>query len=90
MVALVTAGVELDVRGIGLPDLDGATRNEILKKFRRTEHFNEGIIQAFFEGIRHKPETTFGNIKADVLAYKDPQFERINFYSTIRRSGWPG
>ena len=24
------------------------------------------------QGIKHKPETTFGNVKADVLADKDP------------------
>ena len=88
VVALVTAGVELDVLGIGLADLNGATRSEALRRFPRTEYFKEDIIQAFYDGIRHKPGTTFGNIKADVLADKDPHFERINFCSIIRRSGW--
>ena len=88
VVALVTAGVELDVLGIGLSDLDRETRNEVLQRFPRTEHFKEDIIQAFYDGIKHKPETTFGNIKADVLADKDPRFERINFCSIIRESGW--
>jgi hypothetical protein len=45
---------------------------------------------AFYEGIRHKPETTFGNVKADVLADKDPHFHRGNFCSVIRGSAWPG
>ena len=88
VVALVTAGVELDVLGIGLSDLDGAARREILRRFPRTEHFKEDIIQAFYDGIKHKPGTTFGNIKADVLADKDPHFERSNFCSVIRGSGW--
>ena len=39
------------------------------------------------EGIKHKPETTFGNVKADVLADKDPRFHRLNF-SVIRGSQW--
>ncbi len=88
VVALVTAGVELDVLGIGLPDLDEAKRMEVLARFPRTEHFKEDIIQAFYDGIKHKPETTFGNIKADVLAEKDPQYKRINFCSIIRGSAW--
>ena len=53
-------------------------------------HFKEDIIQAFYDGIRHKPETTFGNVKADVLADKDPHFRRENFCSVIRGSRWAG
>ena len=34
----------------------------------RTDHFKEDIIQAFCDGIKHRPESTFGNVKADVLA----------------------
>jgi hypothetical protein len=90
VVALVTAGVELDVLGIGYSDLSDANLGEVLGKFPRTEHFKEDIIQAFYDGIKHKPETTFGNIKADVLADKDPQFQRINFCSIIRGSAWHG
>ena len=90
VVALVTAGVELDVLGIGLSDLDRAKRDEILARFPRTEYFKEDIIQAFYDGIKHKPESTFGNIKADVLADKDTQFKRVNFCSIIRGSGWEG
>ena len=33
---------------------------------------------------------TFGNVKADVLADKDPRFQHINFYSVIRTSQWEG
>jgi hypothetical protein len=39
-----------------------------------------------YDGIKHKPETTFGNVKADVLADKDPHFTRGNFCSVIRGS----
>jgi hypothetical protein len=43
--------------------------------YPRTEHFKEDIIQAFYDGIKRKPETTFGKVKADVLADKNPQFQ---------------
>jgi hypothetical protein len=36
-----------------------------------------------------KSETTFGNVKADVLIDNDPHFVRINFCSIIRGSAWP-
>jgi hypothetical protein len=48
------------------------------------------LIQTFYQGIKHKPETTFGNVKADVLADKDPKFQRMNFCSVIRGSQWEG
>jgi hypothetical protein len=46
------------------------------------------IILAFYDGIKHKPATTFGNVKADVLADKDKAFKRGNFCSVIRGSAW--
>ncbi len=54
----------------------------------RTGHFKEDIVQAFYDGIRHKPTTTFGNVKADVFADKDPGFRPTNFCSVIRKSAW--
>jgi hypothetical protein len=48
------------------------------------------IIQAFYGAIRPRPETTFGNVKADVLAGKDPSFQPDNFCWVIRASAWPG
>jgi hypothetical protein len=90
VVALVTAGVEMDVLGIDYDKFENATREAIVAQFPRTPHFKEDILQAFYDGIRHKPETTFGNVKADVLADKDTAFRRTNFCSIIRNSAWKG
>jgi HD domain-containing protein len=90
IVALLTNGVEMDVLGIAYSEFSDADREAIVAAYPRTEHFKEDIIQAFYEGIKHKPETTFGNVKADVLADKDPQFQRMNFCSVIRGSRWNG
>jgi hypothetical protein len=62
----------------------------VVAAYPRTEHFKEDIIQAFYDGIKSRPQTTFGNVKADVLADKDPKFQRINFCSVIRASQWKG
>lgn len=88
VVALVTAGVEMDVLGIAYSEFSDADREAVVKAHPRTAHFKEDIIQAFYNGIKHKPDTTFGNVKADVLADKDPHFHRGNFCSVIRGSAW--
>ena len=74
VVALLTAGVEMDVLGIDYASFKDSDR--------------DAVVQAFYDGIKAKPETTFGNVKADVLADKDPGFQRGNFCSVIRNSSW--
>ena len=88
VVALLTNGVEMDVLGIGYPEFSAADREAIVAAYPRSAHFKEDIIQTFYDSIKHKPETTFGNVKADVLADKDPKFQRINFCDVIRGSQW--
>jgi hypothetical protein len=88
VVALVTAGVEMDVLGFGLDEVSEAHRREVLDVHPRHQ-FKEAIIEAFAAGIAHKPQTAFGNVKSDVLAEKLPGFQRINFCDVIRRSAWP-
>ena len=90
IVALVTAGVEMDVLGIGYSGVEEKVRELVVSQFPRTPNFKEDILQAFYEGIKHKPESTFGNVKADVLADKDPEFRRANFCEVIRNSAWRG
>ena len=88
VIALVTAGVEMDVLGLTYAEYTDAEREAIVQAHPRTPQFKEDIIQAFYDGIKHKPETTFGNVKADVLADKDAAFRRGNFCSVIRGSAW--
>jgi HD superfamily phosphodiesterase len=90
IVALVTAGVEMDVLGIKYAEYSTAEREAVVHAHPRTTHFKEDIIQAFYKGNKHKPETTFGNVNADVLADKDPHFTHTNFCSVIRGSAWRG
>jgi hypothetical protein len=86
----VTAGVEMDVLGLTYAEYSDDEREAIVHAHPRSELFKEDIIQAFYDGIKHKPDTTFGNVKADVLADKDPAFRRGNFCSVIRGSAWRG
>jgi len=78
----------MDVLGLTYAEYSDAERNAVADAHPRSRNFKEDIIQAFYDGIKHKPETTFGNVKSDVLADKDPTFKRGNFCSVIRESAW--
>lgn len=88
-IALVTAGVEMDVLGLAYHEFSEEHRTHVCACHPREPNFKEGIIDHFAEGTRKKPETTFGNVKADVLALKMPEYRRTNFCSLILGSAWP-
>jgi hypothetical protein len=87
-VALVTAGVEYDVLGIGYHDVSEADRAAITALHPRPD-FKRQILQAFTEGIAPRPDTTFGTVNADVLERFVPGFQRGNFVDIILNSDWP-
>ena len=89
VVALVTAGVEMDVLGLTYHDYTEAERQRVVQSFPRTPQFKEDILQAFYDGMAHRPHSTFGTVNDDVLADKNPSFQRENFCTIIRRSAWP-
>ncbi|OJY19301.1 MAG: phosphohydrolase [Myxococcales bacterium 68-20] len=89
VVALVTAGVEMDVVGVAYEELTKEQRDQVLASHPRGLDFKEGIIDAFTRGMIKRPETTFGTMNADVLERMDPKFRRVNFCSLILESPWP-
>jgi hypothetical protein len=89
-IALVTAGVEMDVLGLAYHDFTHEQRDHVCAHHPREQNFKENIIDHFAQGTIAKPLTTFGNVKADVLALKDPDhYQRQNFCSIILSSPWP-
>ncbi|RJQ80343.1 HD domain-containing protein [Pseudonocardiaceae bacterium YIM PH 21723] len=87
-IALVTAGVETDVLGIGHRDLDPGLVAEVTAAHPRPE-FKKRILAAFNQGVAHRPHSTFGTVNADVLAHFDPSFVREDFVDTILGNDWP-
>jgi HD superfamily phosphodiesterase len=87
-VALVTRGVELDVLGIGYDAITDEQRAAVVAAHPRPDFKNQ-ILAAFTEGIKDRPETTFGNVKADVLAHFVPGFQRGDFVEVIKSNDWP-
>lgn len=56
-VALMYSGVGLDVMGEGYEHLSTENREAIIKAFPRTD-FKQKIIPTFFDGFKHKTDTT--------------------------------
>ena len=87
-IALVTAGVETDVLGFGREDLSAEERDAVTAAHPRPD-FKNRILAAFNEGMKHRPQSTFGTVNDDVLAHFDPTFARENFVDIIRSNSWP-
>jgi HD domain len=87
-IALVTAGVEMDVLGLAYNEFTAEQRQAILAAHPRGTSFKKNIIDAFYEGMKHRPDSTFGTVNDDVLALKDPHFRRTDFCQVISGSAW--
>lgn len=87
-VALLQAGVEVDVLGVGREQLAPEALDAVTAAHPRPQ-FKQRIVAAFNDGMKHRPQTTFGTMNDDVLAHFDPTFERIDFVERILHNSWP-
>lgn len=87
-IALVTAGVETDVLGIGLDNLTPEDLSAVTAAHPRPD-FKNRILQAFTDGVRQRPGSTFGTVNADVLSHFDDTFVREDFVEVILANKWP-
>jgi HD superfamily phosphodiesterase len=87
-IALVTAGVETDVLGIGRDNLSPEALAAVTAAHPRPD-FKRRILSAFNDGMKHRPDSTFGTMNADVLQHFDPTFVRDNFVEIILNNTWP-
>jgi HD superfamily phosphodiesterase len=87
-IALVTAGVETDVLGIGRDDLSAEAIEAVTAAHPRPD-FKNRILRAFTDGMKHRPRSTFGTVNADVLQHFDDSFVRDDFVDIIRSNSWP-
>lgn len=87
-IALVQVGAGMDVAGRGFDAFTAAEREAVVTAHPREADFEHEIIDAFYEGMKHRPDSTFGTFNDDILAFKDPQFRRIDMCSAILSSDW--
>lgn len=88
-VRLVSEGVAYDVVGRDFDAIAPAVREEVLAAHPRVG-FAEGIIDAFYAGMKDKPETAYGTFNTDVLADRDPAYVRPDLCALIRRAPFGG
>ncbi|BBZ23794.1 HD domain-containing protein [Mycolicibacter hiberniae] len=86
--AVLAAGVQTDVVGVGRADLAAADIDAVVAAHPRPD-FKNRILAAFYHGMQHRPETTFGTMNADVLAHFDPTFTRGDLVDAVINSPWP-
>jgi hypothetical protein len=84
--ALAAEGVMMDLTGVGYDEFTDAQREAVATAHRRPRQFTENLLQAFYDGLKHRPETTQFTGLADVMADKDPHFHRGDFCSLMRSS----
>lgn len=85
---IVSLGVETDVLGFGLDEITPADRTAVVAAHARP-NFKHEILAAFNDGMKDRPDTTFGTMNDDVLAHFDPSFTREDFVEIIRGNVWP-
>lgn len=86
-VAVVTLGVETDVLGLRLDKISDEDRQEVVGAHPRPQ-FKQRILEAFYEGMKDRPETTFGTMNDDVISHFDPSFQREDFVRIILGNDW--
>jgi hypothetical protein len=87
VIAATTAGVETDVLGLRLDAIDAANIDAVTSVHPRP-NFKAEILQAFADGFKDRPDTTFGTVNADVLEHFVPGFRRTDFVDVIKNSAW--
>lgn len=86
--ALLAEAANMDLVGAGFDEFTAEQRSAVEAAYPRQPQFAEGFLQALYDSLKHRPETTQGTGLADVLAYKDPNFRRRDFSSLMRKSHW--
>jgi hypothetical protein len=86
-VALLAAGVRIDVDGAGLDLIDAAAIEEILAVHPRCDFKRQGL-KTIAEGVKDRPDTLLGTIASDMLAHYSPDFKRVDFVDVVRNNVW--
>jgi HD domain len=87
-IALLQAGAGMDVAGRGFENFTPAQRQAVVAAYPREPDFAHKMIDEFYHGMKHRPDSTFGTFNDDFLAFKDPGFKRVNICNVMLCSHW--
>jgi HD superfamily phosphodiesterase len=86
--ALLHVGAGMDVAGRTYDQFTDEERGAVTSAWPREDDFKHAVIDAFYEGLKHRPDSTFGTFNDDFLAFKEPGFRRKDMCSIILHSQW--
>jgi len=86
-IAATNLGVLTDAVGVGLSELDHAAVADIVAAYPRGDFKNDFLV-AFHEGLRHRPDTTYGTVNSDIFEYFDPGFRSGSLVDRVMSSPW--
>lgn len=89
-IALVQTGAGMDMAGRNYDRFTEEERAAVIAAHPRGRDFAPAVIEAFYQGLKHRPQSTFGIFNDDFLAFRDPGFQRGNICSAILGSRWEG
>ena len=87
-VAATNYGVLTDAVGWELDGLEKDRTKEIVTAHPRGD-FKKEFLQAFVDGLKDRPDTTYGTVNADVLEHFVPGFRRTSMVERILDAPWP-
>ncbi|WP_413197428.1 phosphohydrolase [Pararobbsia alpina] len=88
LVELLQAGVGTDLMALHFDEIAAGDRAAVVRAYPREPAFKSLIINALADGIAWRPASTFGNVTADILERRDPDFCRVNFCGLILGCRW--
>lgn len=86
-IAATNLGVLTDAVGVGLSELDHAAVADIVTAYPRGD-FKRDFLVTFHEGLRHRPDTTYGTVNSDILEHFDPAFRPRSMVDRVMSSPW--
>lgn len=86
--SLVAEGANMDLVGAGYDDFTTGQRNAVEAAHPHPPQFAEDFMQALYDSLKHRPETTQGTGLADVMVHKNPHFVLRDFSSLMNNSHW--
>jgi hypothetical protein len=86
--ALLHLATGMDVAGRAYDPFTDQEREAVTAAWPRAHDFKHAIIDAFYQGLKHRPDSTFGTFNDDFIAFGDATFRRVDLCSVILRSPW--
>jgi len=87
-IALLHAATGMDVAGRNYADFTDEEREAVTSAYPRGAEFESGMIDEFYQGLKHRPDSTFGTLNDDYLAFRDPTFRRGDICRIMLNSPW--